>query len=116
MPVSTINQYFQSLCEIHGIAGRRFCVGSQNLASGPGHLCACGKSHGLPRAQDNNASLVAARIKGQTKCESTLQVSATIRIHGRKSPDFARLWQITLALVCMPTLKHQHLDAELDPH
>lgn len=50
--------------------------------------------------------LVVVRLKGQTKCERTLQVSATTRIYGKRSLDFARLWQITLAL-CL----HAHLKA-----
>lgn len=106
MPISTINQYFQSLHEIHGIAGRKFRSGSQNLASGLGHLWVCGKSRGLP-------GLLLVRIKGHAQCGSTLQVSATVRIYGRKSLDLARLLsQITLALVYMPTLKGQHPDTE----
>lgn len=36
---------------------RRFCIGSEDLASGLGHLCACGKSRGIPGSQVNNSSL-----------------------------------------------------------
>lgn len=73
--------------------GRRFCICGKVLVPGPPHLCAWGKSLGLPRCRDNDTLWLTCPEKERKhwvqKCSLSISCSTNTC---EEEPSFARLW------------------------